>query len=196
MKHLNEGLIKQRGIVGSKKYELTEETITWFGHTFYRIKALKYIPSMKVKKGDLGGWIESEDNLDQKGNCWVGDEAKVYANARVFGDALVYDNAWVYGKAEVYDNARVFGDALVYDNAWVYGKAEVYDNARVFGDAKVFNNALVYDNAWVYGRAEVYDNARVFGDAEVYDSQIYDRAEVCGTAKIYSGKVNKGKIDK
>ena len=172
MKHLNEGLIKQRGIVGSKKYELTEETITWFGHTFYRIKALKYIPSMKVKKGDLGGWIESEDNLDQKGNCWVGDEAKVYANARVFGDALVYDNAWVYGKAEV------------------------YDNARVFGDAKVFNNALVYDNAWVYGRAEVYDNARVFGDAEVYDSQIYDRAEVCGTAKIYSGKVNKGKIDK
>jgi hypothetical protein len=43
----------------------------------------------------------------------------------------VFDNAWVYG------DARVCGDARVYDNARVCGDARVFDNARVCGDAWV-----------------------------------------------------------
>ena len=124
-----------------KKYRLTSEKIEWYGRTLYRIKALKEFGN--VKKGEIGGYIEKEENLSQEGNARVCDNAKVFGNARVF------DNARVYGKAEVFDNARVFG------------KAEVFDNALVYGEAKVFGNALVSGNALVYGKVAVYSNAEI-----------------------------------
>ena len=48
------------------KYKLTEESISYFGKTLYRIEALKDFAN--VKKGDKGGYIEKEDNLSQRGN--------------------------------------------------------------------------------------------------------------------------------
>ena len=104
-----------------KKYELTDETIEVYGTALHRIKALKDFGN--VKKGELGGYVESERNLSQEGNCWV------CGNAKVCGDAEVCGNAWVFGNAEVYGNAKVYG------NAWVYGNAEVCGNARVYGNA-------------------------------------------------------------
>jgi len=59
------------------KYELTDETIDRHGHTLYRIRALQDIPGHDVKTGDLGGFIESEANLNQEGDCWVRDNAQV-----------------------------------------------------------------------------------------------------------------------
>ena len=73
-----------------KKFELTSEFITnVFGTKLFRIRAL--VEFGNVKAGDLGGYIEKEENLDQD------------------GDAEVYGNAWVYGNAKVYGNARVYG---------------------------------------------------------------------------------------
>ncbi|ASL39293.1 MULTISPECIES: hypothetical protein [Acetobacter] len=67
-----------------KKYELTDETTTsWDGRTLHRIRALVAIASIGVAAGDLGGFIETETNLEQSGNAWV------YGDARVFGDAWV-----------------------------------------------------------------------------------------------------------
>ena len=92
------------------------------------------------------------------------DNARVYGDAQVSGDARVYDNAWVYGDAQVSGDALVYGNARVYGNAWVYGNALVcgnalvYDNAWVYGDAQVSGDAWVYDNAWVYGDAQVCGN--------------------------------------
>ena len=105
----------------SKKYELTDETMEWEGHTLHRIKALRDFND--VKAGDLGGWVESEDNLSQYEKCWLCDNAIVYGDARIYGNARVYDNAIVYG------NAIVCGDTIV------YGGARVCDNARIY-DAK------------------------------------------------------------
>ena len=68
-----------------KKYELTGETKEIGGVTLHRIRALVDIPGNDVKAGDLGGWIEVERNLSQKGAAWVADEA------RVMGEALVMD---------------------------------------------------------------------------------------------------------
>ena len=68
-----------------KKYELTSETKVFLGKTLYRIKAL--VQFGNVNAGDLGGWIEKEENLSQSGNAWV------------YGDARVSGNAWVYGDA-------------------------------------------------------------------------------------------------
>ena len=98
-----------------KKYELTTNTEMCFGRKLYQIKALKDFGD--VKAGDLGGYIEKEENLSQDGIAWVFD------NAQVFGDACVYDNA------EVFDNARVLGNAQVYDTTCIHCDAQISSNA-------------------------------------------------------------------
>ena len=136
-----------------KKFELTSEFITnIFGTKLFRIKAL--VDFGDVKAGELGGYLEKEENLDHDGNAWV------YGNASVSGDASVSGNAWVSGNARVYGNAWVSGNARVYGNAWVSG------NASVSGDASVSGNARVYGNACVSGNARVSGNACVSGDAD------------------------------
>ena len=56
------------------KYELLiDDTITFFGVQLFRIKAL--ISFKGVKKGDVGGYVESEKNLSQHGNAWVYGDA-------------------------------------------------------------------------------------------------------------------------
>ncbi|KMK50932.1 hypothetical protein RO21_09115, partial [[Actinobacillus] muris] len=90
----------------TKKYELLkDDTKEYLGRTLYRIKALASFGV--VTAGTLGGYIESEKNLDQSGNAWVYGNARVFGNARVSGDAKIHRNAWVYGNAEVFGNARV-----------------------------------------------------------------------------------------
>ena len=108
----------------SKKYELTSETTqTINGETLYRIKALRDFGD--VKAGDLGGWVESESNLDHVGDCWVFNNAQVYGYARVFDNAQVYGYARVSGDAQVYGYARVSGDAWLSGDAWVYKKSHI-----------------------------------------------------------------------
>ena len=160
-----------------KKYKLTDETINLNGVTLYRIEALKYFG--EIKKGDKGGFIESENNLAHEGDAWVSDNAHVYGDACVFNNAHVYGNAFVSGYAQVYGDAFVYGNAWLYDNTRVCGYARVADNARVYGDANVcddssvFGSALVYDNAHVYGDALVRGYACVCGDAEISNKSDY-----------------------
>ena len=76
-----------------RKYELTNETREFKGRVLHRIRALNDFGG--VRAGDLGGWIEKEDNLSQFGACWV------YENAKVYGNALVYGNAQVEGHMHI-----------------------------------------------------------------------------------------------
>ena len=105
-----------------KKYELTSETKVINGVELHRIKALKSFGN--IKKGDLGGWIESEKNLSQDGNAWVFDNATVYGDATVSGNATVYGNTYVGGDATVYGNATVSDNAdfIVFKNWWSSGR--------------------------------------------------------------------------
>lgn len=169
----------------TKKYELTDETSTTFGHTLYRIRALVDIPG-RIKAGELGGWIEAERNLSHDGKCWIGDNARVYGNAKVYKDAWVYENAWVYGNAWLYGKAELYGNAEAYGNAELYGEAKVYGSARVYDDASVYDDAEVYDYAKVYGTADVYGTAKVYEYAKVYDdTEVYDCAKVHGDAIVH-----------
>lgn len=104
-----------------KKYELTTNTKMWFGRKLYQIKALKDFGN--VKAGELGGYIEKEENLSHDGIAWVFD------NACVCDDAKVYDDAYVYGNACVFDNAHVLGNAQIYDTTWVHCDAQISSNA-------------------------------------------------------------------
>lgn len=81
-----------------KKFELTSEFVTnIFGTKLFRIKAL--IEFGNVKAGDLGGYIEKEDNLEHSGDAWVSGNARVYGNA---------DFATVHGFGSVYRTTTFF----------------------------------------------------------------------------------------
>ena len=88
------------------KFELTDNTrVNFMGVTLYQIRATEDIPARGVRKGDLGGWVESAELTN--------------GDARVSGDAWVYGNAEVYGNARVSGNARVYGDADI-ERTWHY----------------------------------------------------------------------------
>ena len=134
------------------KYEITD--ITLWG--LNQIRALRAIPVYGVKAGDLGGYVESERNLSQEGDCWIDGNAWVGGMALVSGDAKVYENATVSGNARVYGDAQVSGNAWVSEDAWVSGTATVSENAKVYGNAEIRGNAQVSENAKVFGWASVY----------------------------------------
>ena len=155
-----------------KKFELTAESkINWFGRTLYRIKACIDFTTTsgdEVKAGELGGYVEKEQNLSHDGKAWVCGDAEVYGDAKVYGDAEVWGNAEVYGDAKVWGNAEVCGDAEVYGDAEVWGNAEVCGDAEVYGDAEVWGNAEVYGDAEVWGNAEVYGDASIFSTKHIF----------------------------
>lgn len=113
-----------------KKYKLDKSTKITLNHLpHYRIKALKDFAD--VKAGDLGGYIQSEANLSQDGNCWVYDDAIISGNARVVDNAVIKNKATVDHNAIVKNNAIVKDFATIKLNATVAGNATVSDHAVV-----------------------------------------------------------------
>lgn len=113
------------------------------------------------KKGDLGGFLGSKDNLSQKGNCWVDCDACVYGNAQVL------DNALVCGKAEVFGSAKISGNVKIKDNSKVSGNANISNNSQISGNADIAGNASICEdavisgNVKIRGRISVSDNAKI-----------------------------------
>lgn len=138
-----------------KKYELTTATIEHEGRTLHMIKALKDFG--EVKAGDLGGFIENEDNLSHIGNAWVADKAKVYENGAVRGDAVVSENAEVFGKAQVIGSSQVHGDAKISGKAMVYNQAQVYGEAQISGNAQICEKGVVCGNVSI-SEGEITEN--------------------------------------
>lgn len=160
-----------------KKYELTNKTKKRYGHTLYQIRALKNFGA--VKAGELGGWIETEYNLSQNGDCWICDNAVVYRRASVCNNAVVCDNAVVRSNAMVCDNA------VVCDNVVICGHAVVCGNATVHNNAIVCENAIICDDATVCDSAGVSGNVVICGKARVGDFAGVDgNATICGDATI------------
>lgn len=93
----------------NKKYELTNETKERCGYTLHRIRALKDFGA--VKAGELGGWVESEHNLSQEGDCWIHDDATAFGCARVRRHATIHGYATVCNGATIGENAKVCDNA-------------------------------------------------------------------------------------
>ena len=74
-----------------KKYEFTGETkeirLLFRTATLHRIRATVAFGIVEV--GDLGGWIEKEENLSHEGKAWVWGNAKVCGDAEVFSASHV-----------------------------------------------------------------------------------------------------------
>lgn len=141
------------------KYRLTNETTEHFGHKLYRIKAVKEIKNetMTILPGELGGFIEKEENLSQDGNCWIFSNTYVFDNARVKGNSYVKDS-------------RIYGDAVIADNAIVI-------KSNVDCSSCICENAVVFDST-VSGQAYIGQSATVKDSFVGEFVQILDNAEV------------------
>ena len=166
-----------------KKYELEESTIRYEGRILHRIRALRDFGN--VKKGDLGGFVESESNLSHEGTCWI------YGNAKVFNKARVSDNATIHGDTIVKDRALVCNNADIFADS----RITIRDSAIVEDEAKVYGNIIIGDYATIKGRSRVIDNASIYGNAVIRDNAIVKgESEICGNAVLKDNKVLIGKL--
>lgn len=138
----------------SKKYRLDKkDSITHNGHTLYRIVALRTFRG--VSRGEKGGYVESEKNLDHDGNSWIFNDAKAY------GDAIVCNHA------------RLFNNSEAFDNAFLGGHAILRENAKVCGNASVVHTVSLTDNVIVRGGVELNGDFEVCGDAVIEKGKDY-----------------------
>jgi hypothetical protein len=138
--------------LGSKKYRLDASDCveTSQGNRLFRVVALRDFGD--VKKGERGGYIESERNLSHWGRCWVADDARVYERG------LVCRNGQVSGKARVRGEACVLGSAHVGENA------ELSDSAMAFGRSRIYGAARLFGSIWLSGKARAFGAAALFED--------------------------------
>lgn len=172
-----------------RHFKLSDESIEHNGHKLFRIIATVDIPNANVAAGDIGGYVEHENNLHDF--AWVADDAKIYERAKISGYAIVMNRAEVYGDAKVSGYVEVCNGAKVYEYAQLHEFARVYDSAQVFGNAKLSGNAEIYNNSKIFGSAALYDNVEIYDNAKVYgiarmfgNAKIYDDVEVYGEAII------------
>ena len=73
----------------NQKYEITDivhPQYPWL----HRIRALRDVRE-DVHVGDLGGFVQSEENLSQEGQCWVANNAVAAEESYISGDAIMWD---------------------------------------------------------------------------------------------------------
>lgn len=109
-----------------RKYEILPEPIVApNGEVCHRIKALKDIPVIGVKKGDLGGCVSNATSLSHSGSSWIFEGGFVVGNAIVEDDAIVGDGALVGDTACISGTAAICKGVVVDSNAQVGGDVVV-----------------------------------------------------------------------
>ena len=184
-----------------KKYKILKDNykkicIDNIDITVYRIKALKDFGD--VKKGDIGGYVQSKENLSQLGDCWIYNNAIVSENAKIEDNAKIYDNANVYdnavisecakieGNAVISECAKIEGNAKIKDNAKIHDFAIIEDNAKVAGNSIINDNVVICENSLIVGNSIIRDNCIIFSNAVIRDSHIFGKAFIGEDAKIFN----------
>lgn len=136
-----------------KKFELVEDDTLLVHNCYgeminlYRIRALKDIScpikirnesgtlaSYTVKEGELGGYVEKEENLSHEGGCWVFDKARVYDDSRIEDNASILDlirvtNSVIGGYTKIINNSVISGSQIVGDERIVIlGRSQISDS--------------------------------------------------------------------
>lgn len=158
------------------KYELTGYVCRIKGNVkVYEIRALRDIERYNVRRGDLGGYIESEYNLSQQGDCWIEKQCYVYNEGQVLDDAYVGNHSKVYDKAILRDQAQVLDGGEAYGNAKMFGESKIKggvirENA-IIKDDSVICRSWVSGSAQIIGKSVIQKGAFVSGSVELHNSR-------------------------
>ena len=120
-----------------KKFELVAElSKEFFGCKLFRIRAL--ISFSNVSKGDLGGWVEKEECVDQSGDAWVYGSAWVSGDARVYGSAHHITVSPIGSEGGFLTAFRQKDNSIVVGRGCFSGSIEEFEDAvnATHGDSK------------------------------------------------------------
>jgi hypothetical protein len=125
----------------------------------YRVRATEdfTVDGREVKAGDLGGWVASVKNLEDKG--WVFDESKVFDYAKVTSGSCLRDNAIAYDFAVVCDKSTVADNARVYGNS-VVGNCQMMNNEELDGNKVLVNDVMYPKNDFSGSNRLTYRSAK------------------------------------
>ena len=181
----------------NKKYKLTNISMRYEGRTLYRIRALKDF--LNVEKGDLGGWVSSEDNLSQEGDCWIYDEAKCMDNARMYDNSKMHDNSKIFGNCRMYDDSEMYDSSEMHDHSEMYDSSEMHDYSRMFDDSKMYGNSKMYDHSMMYDHSKMNDHSEMndysimYNNSEMHGySKMRDNSRMYNNSKIYDCSIMHG----
>lgn len=139
-----------------------------------------------VRQGDLGGFVQSENNLSQEGACWL------FQNAIAAEDAVVAENAQIRNLAVLRGNTMVVGNAIIRDCSIVEDYA-IVTTGVVEGNSRIAGNARIIRNEWTQATPRVADslvygnvsgNVSLYSGAQVLPGQTFDNPtpdELCIT---------------
>lgn len=170
------------------------------GHKVFRVQALKDFND--VKKGDKGGYVESEDNIESKDGdvSWVYDDSIVYGKSTVTGNSVVYKDAIVKdsrleGRSSVSYGAQVEHTRVTASK--IQNSQTFYANineSNVLHECVVKNTRL--ENSDVENGSEIFNskmkNSRLVNDARVTRGADLQNREV--NDEIVNGQEEKAKL--
>ena len=163
----------------NRKYKLTNTTIRYMGRKLYRIKALKDFSD--VKKGDLGGWVFSKNNLSQEGDCWI------YNNAKCMDNARMYDNSTMFDRSEMHDNT------IMYDYSRMHGNSAMYDYSKMYGNSAMYGYSRMLDYTTMYGNSEMHDYSKMCDNSEMHEgSKMYNNSIISEHGEMWKNGVLDG----
>ena len=160
--------------ITNQKYEITD--IAHEQYPFlHRIRALWDIGG-EVKKGDLGGFVESQSNLsfDPGDDAWIFDEAIACNTAYVDQGAVLREESIACANAYISHGAKLTGHARVEDDAYIRG-AVLCAFARASGTSMILSSPDIHSIPILSGHCAVYGkvsgNVRVTGEAIIISGE-------------------------
>lgn len=145
----------------------------------FSIRALRDI-SYRVKKGQMGGKVDSEKNLSQFGECWIDmgcssrggalvtDNAVISGAIDVSGRAIISDNSYVDGCGRIGDSVIIGGKAKLSGDLHLHGNIFIADAVNLSGRITINGNPIIRGNISLRGTVEIGDNVKMVGDYDLY----------------------------
>lgn len=163
------------------KYILTSHSIEFEGRILYRIQAVKDFSN--VKRGDIGGYVETTDNLSQYGNCWIYNDAKAMDGSMVLDDSILEGQSVMKNQSTLSHNARCSGASKLHHKSWVGENAWLLDayiaeNPQIEGNSRV-QNSTILGISYIAGNSNIMDSiikgySVISGDACVFNQNLED----------------------
>lgn len=160
--------------LANNKFELTEDKKEIAdGITVYRIRALTDFSNVKV--GDLGGFVEKEENLsfDEDDHSWVYDDSIVSGVTEVTGDSMVRKESSVH-------DSLISQESLVTGQSYVL-ESDINDTSIELSRVK---DTLSYGSVVYHSTVEssgfndsIIENSTML-NSQLEDSQVQDDSEL------------------
>ena len=142
-------------VSNQKKYEILEsDFIDYENKKLYRIVSKISDSELRIKEGDLGGYIEGYHNLSQEGRCWI------YFGSIACGESEVLDNA-ILGNPDMLEISELLYDSpidratcgvILKESSKVMGNSiidtvncEISGTTKIHGGVYLINEELISD---------------------------------------------------